>query len=64
MISLQSKGLSRVFSNTTVQKDQSMTVYNKVIVKTHVTNVWLPRGKGGDELGDWDGHIYRYIHYV
>ena len=40
-ITLQSKGFSRVFSNTTVQKDQSMTVYNKVIVKTHVTNVWL-----------------------
>ena len=40
-ISLQSQGLSRVFSNTIVQKHQFFKSYNSFL-KCHPLNVWLP----------------------
>ena len=40
-ISLQSKGLSRVFSNTTVQKSRYMYIYNRSFCSTRKTNMTL-----------------------
>ena len=42
LISLQSKGLSRVFSNTTVQKHQFFSAQLSLWSNSHI-HMWLPR---------------------
>ena len=48
LISLQSKGLSRVFSNTTAQKHQFFGVQPSLWFNSHI-HTWLLEGKGHKE---------------
>ena len=45
MISLQSKGLSRVFSNTTVQKHQFFSAQPSLLSNSHMSNSYMTTGK-------------------
>ena len=45
LISLQSKGLSRVFSNTTVQKHQFFSAQPSLLSNSHMSNSYMTTGK-------------------